>query len=251
MIDALGTPQSLLLLGGTSDIGLAIAYRYLSLRRIRIVLAGRASDRLDAASARLIAAGASVETVEFDAANTDPHESLIEGIFAMGDIDVAVVAFGLLDQQCIGDLRPSRAVEIARVNYLGAVSVGVTLARAMCRQGHGAIVALSSVAGERVRGSNFLYGSTKAGMDAFYTGLGDCLAGSGVRVVVVRPGHVRTKMTAHLPDAPLATTPDAVAAAVTNAVWSGRQQVWVPRLMRPVMSVLRHLPRSVFRRLPL
>ena len=95
-----------------------------------------------------------------------------------------------------------------------------------------------------------MYGSTKAGMDAFYSGLADSLVGTGVKVVVVRPGQVRTKMTAHLPDAPLTTTPDAVAVAVVSAVSKGRHTVWVPGPMRAVSSVLRHLPRPVFRRLP-
>jgi decaprenylphospho-beta-D-erythro-pentofuranosid-2-ulose 2-reductase len=112
------------------------------------------------------------------------------------------------------------------------------------------LVALSSVAGERARKANYVYGSAKAGMDAFYSGLGDDLAGSGVSVLVVRPGFVRSKMTADLPAAPLATTPEAVAAAIVDGVRRGRHTVWVPGAMRLVMAVVRHLPRPVFRRLP-
>jgi decaprenylphospho-beta-D-erythro-pentofuranosid-2-ulose 2-reductase len=108
---------------------------------------------------------------------------------------------------------------------------------------------LSSVAGERARRSNFVYGSSKAGLDVFAQGLGDSLQGSGVHVVIVRPGFVRTKMTAGLPDAPMATTPEAVADAVVKALRTGREIVWVPGQMRVVMSGLRHLPRPVFRRL--
>src|SRR5690606_18413325 len=113
------------------------------------------------------------------------------------------------------------------------------------------IVALSSVAGERPRRSNFVYGSTKAGMDSFYTGLGEALREVGGRVLVVRPGFVRSKMTEGLEDAPLATTPEAVADAVVDAVRSGREQIWVPATMRVVMSGLRHVPRALFRRLPI
>ena len=250
MINGLGTPQSLLLLGGTSDIGLAIAERYLRGRSMRVVLAGRASTQLDDAAKRLAGQGAQVEVVEFDAGLTAGHEAMLASVFAAGDIDIAVVAFGVLGDQAGAEQDSAVAVDIANVNYVGAVSVGVCVANAMRGQGHGTIVALSSVAGERPRKSNFMYGSTKAGMDAFYSGLADSLVGTGVRVVVVRPGQVKTKMTAHLPDAPLTTTPEAVAASVVAAVAKGRHTVWVPGQMRVVASVLRHLPRPVFRRLP-
>jgi decaprenylphospho-beta-D-erythro-pentofuranosid-2-ulose 2-reductase len=249
-MDALGNPQTLLLLGGASDIGLAIAERYLATRPLRVVLAGRASARLDEAAARLAARGAAVETVEFDAAQTAGHQELISKIASGGDIDVAVVAFGLLGDQAVAERDAAAAVQLATANYVGAVSVGVALANAMRAAGHGTIVALSSVAGERARRSNFVYGSTKAGMDAFYSGLGDSLAGTGVRVLVVRPGFVRTKMTEHMPPAPMSTTADAVAAAVVGAVRRGRHTIWVPAQLRLVMSGVRHLPRPVFRRLP-
>jgi decaprenylphospho-beta-D-erythro-pentofuranosid-2-ulose 2-reductase len=142
-------------------------------------------------------------------------------------------------------------VELATVNYTAAVSVGVALAERLRAQGHGSIVALSSVAGERARRSNFVYGSTKAGLDAFYTGLTEALRADGVGVTVVRPGFVHTRMTEGMRPAPLATTPQKVAARVVAAVRDRREQVWVPAPLRGVMSVLRHLPRPVFRRLPL
>jgi decaprenylphospho-beta-D-erythro-pentofuranosid-2-ulose 2-reductase len=251
VIDALGTPQSLLLLGGTSDIALAIAERYAAQRPLRVVLAARPSARLDAAAEGLAATGATVETLHFEAEDTASHAEMVRQAGASGDIDVAIIAFGLLGQQqaLAGD--PMAAAELARVNYVAAVSTGVALSAAMRRQGHGVIVALSSVAGERPRKSNFIYGSTKAGLDAFYTGLGDALVGSGPRVLVVRPGFVRTKMTEGLDAAPMSTTPEAVAKAVVDGVRSGKEVVWVPAQLRFVMSVLRHLPRAVFRRLPI
>ena len=120
------------------------------------------------------------------------------------------------------------AVDIAAVNYVGSVSVAVPLAQRMRAQGHGTIVALSSVAGERARRSNFVYGSSKAGMDAFFQGLGDSLVGSGVRVMIVRPGFVHTKMTDGMDAAPLSTTPEAVADAIVHGLARGRETVWVP-----------------------
>ncbi|MDX2646980.1 decaprenylphospho-beta-D-erythro-pentofuranosid-2-ulose 2-reductase [Streptomyces sp. PA03-1a] len=249
MINALGRPQSVLLLGGTSEIGMAIVDRYLDPHPLRVVLAGRPSPRLDAAAALLADRGAIVETVEFNATDESSHQDTLKQIFAAGDIDLAIVAFGVLaDQQAAAD--PALAAHLATVNFTAAVSVGVILARAMRNQGHGVIVALSSVAGERPRPTNFVYGATKAGMTAFYDGLADSLIGSGVRVVVVRAGHVRTRMTAHLPDPPLATTPHAVASAITDAVWRGHHIVWAPRSTQLIAWIIRHIPRRVLRRLP-
>lgn len=250
MIDALGVPQCLLVLGGASDIGLAIARRYATVRPLTVVLAGRTTDTLESAAEELRATGCTVTTTFFDAGQYSSHERVIDEIFSQNDVDIAVVAFGQQPEQHELSVSPEKSAELAVVNYAGAVSAGVSLANAMRRQGHGVIVVLSSVAGERPRKSNYTYGSTKAGLDAFYQGLGDELSGSGVSVVVVRPGFVRTKLTASMEPAPLATTADIVADAVADGVRRGSHTVWVPSTMRWVMSVLRHTPRSVFRRLP-
>ncbi|WP_020668854.1 decaprenylphospho-beta-D-erythro-pentofuranosid-2-ulose 2-reductase [Amycolatopsis nigrescens] len=251
MIDAVGNPQSLLLLGGTSDIALAIAERYLASSPLRIVLAARPSPRLDAAAKRLRDAGAEVSTVDFDAKDMDSHPSVLDKAFGDGDIDVTVVAFGLL-----GDAEEvwqdhAKAVELAAVNYTAAVSVGVALSERLKKQGHGSVIALSSVAGERVRRSNFLYGSSKAGFDGFYLGLGEALRPFGVRVTVVRPGQVRTKMTEGMGKAPLESTAEQVAEIAVDATRRGKDLVWAPAQFRLVMSALRHVPRPIFRKLPI
>src|SRR5205823_3951277 len=123
------------------------------------------------------------------------------------------------------DERPEQAAAAARTNYVGVVSVGLEVAARLRQQGHGTVVLLSSVAGERVRKANFVYGSTKAGADGFAQGLGDALAPFGARVLIVRPGFVPTKLTAGMKPAPLATTPDAVADAVVKGIASGREIV--------------------------
>ena len=250
MIDAVGNPQSILLLVGTSEIGLAIVEAFATDRPMRVILAARPSERLDAAKARVEKLGCAVETVDFDARAVDTHSDVIRKAFAGGDIDVSVVAFGLLGDAEKAWTDVEAAVELATVNYTAAVSVGVALAERLREQSHGAIVALSSVAGERPRRSNFVYGSTKAGLDAFYTGLTEALRPNDVGVTVVRPGFVHTRMTEGMKPAPMSTTPEAVAAAAVDAVRNRREQVWVPAQLRGVMSVLRHLPRPVFRRLP-
>jgi len=249
VIDAVGNPQSILLLGGTSEIGLATVEAFASDRPLRVVLAGRPSPRLDEAKARLEACGCAVEVIPFDAREGDVE--VVAKAFTGGDIDVALVAFGLLGDNEKAWTDVATAVELAQVNYTAAVGVGVALGERMTAQGHGSIVAFSSVAGERARRSNFVYGSTKAGLDAFYSGLTEALRPVGVHVTVVRPGFVHTRMTEGLKPAPLSTTPEAVAAVVVDAVRTRKELVWAPAPLRFVMSALRHVPRPIFRRLPI
>ncbi len=253
MKDSLGAVQSVLVLGGGSDIAIATCRELVSRRARTVVLAARRPESLDTAVKELTEEGATtVATVGFDATETSSHEAFVNDVFdQFGDFDLVLLTFGVLGDQETAERDAAAAVEIARVNYIGAVSVAVPVAQRLRAQGHGTIVALSSVAGERARQSNFVYGSTKAGVDAFFQGLGDSLAGSGAQVMVVRPGFVHTKMTDGLAPAPLATTPDAVAAAIVGGLARGSHTVWAPPALRWVMAVLRHLPRAVFRRLPL
>ena len=251
MMNALGDPQSLLVLGGSSEIAMSTA-RLLVARRTRTVyLAGRPSPVLDSSAAELRALGAEVTVLDFDAADTDSHAGVLGKAFTEGDIDVVLLAFGVLGDQAKDEQDPAAAARVAQVNYVGAVSASLVCSQQLRAQGHGTLVVLSSVAGERARSSNYIYGSTKAGLDTFAQGLGDSLQGSGARVLVVRPGFVHTRMTAGLKPAPLATTPDAVAAVILDGLRRNAHTVWAPGAMRYVMSGLRHLPRPVFRRLPM
>ncbi len=251
MKDAFGLPQSLLVLGGTSEIALATARRLITRRTHTVWLAGRPSPALESAASGLRELGAHVRTVGFDALDPDGHEAALGKVFAEGDIDMVLLAFGVLGDQSRDENEPGAAVRVAQTNYTGAVSSGLVCARALQTQGHGSLVVLSSVAGERARRANFIYGSSKAGLDAFAQGLGDALYGTGVHVMVVRPGFVRSKMTEGLAEAPLATTPEAVATAIETGLRRRSETVWVPGTLRVVMSALRHVPRGVFRRLPL
>ena len=158
-------------------------------------------------------------------------------------------AAGVLgDQEHLED-DPAAAADLTTANYTGAVSTLLHVSQRLEEQGHGSIVVLSSVAGERVRRSNFVYGASKAGLDAFAQGLGDALADSGISVTVVRPGFVRTAMTEGLDAPPLSTTPDAVAEAVVSGLAAGRHTIWVPSTFRFVMAGFRHLPRPLWRKL--
>lgn len=251
MKDALGAVQSVLVLGGGSEIGLATAKALAGPRGARVVLAGRRPEQLRAAAAGLTEAGASaVDVAAFDAVATETHEAFVEEMVARhGDLDVVIVAFGVLHDQQSAETDASVALDMARTNYLGFVSVALPIARRLREQGHGTLIVLSSVAAERPRRSNFAYGSSKAGVDAFAQGLGDSLVGSGAQVLVVRPGFVHTRMTAGMKAAPLSTTPEAVAAAIVSGLRRGTEVIWVPAPVRILMMILRHLPRPIFRRL--
>ncbi|MEB4209425.1 decaprenylphospho-beta-D-erythro-pentofuranosid-2-ulose 2-reductase [Mycobacterium sp. 94-17] len=254
VLDAVGNPQTILLLGGTSEIGLAICERYLQNAHARIVLAAMPNDPgRDAAVAQMKAAGArSVELIDFEATDPDTHPKMIDEAFnAGGDIDVAIVAFGILGDAEELWQNQHKAVLAAEINYTAAVSVGVLLAEKMRAQGFGQIIAMSSAAGERVRRSNFVYGSTKAGLDGFYLGLGEALREYGVHVLVIRPGQVRTRMSAHVKEAPLTVDKEYVANLAVTAAANGKELVWAPAAFRYVMMVLRHVPRPIFRKLPI
>ena len=250
MDNALGEAQTIVLLGGTSDIGTAIVDALVSPATTTVVLAARRPDEVDAAALR--ARGVTVETVAFDAVDIASHPNLIDSLVtAHGDLDVVIAAWGQLgDQAVLGD-DPLAAANLVDVNFRGAVSVCTAVARQFRRQGHGRLVVLSSVAGERVRKANYVYGASKAGIDGFAQGLSDALGGTGASVLIVRPGWVRSKMTAGMQPAPLATTPEAVAVATVKALRNGRRIVWVPPALRPLMTIARHLPAPLWRRVPM
>ena len=252
MKDALGSVGSVAVFGAASDIACATVRLLASNGACDLVLAARKPERLEPLADELRGRwGASVRTIEFDADVFDTHDAVVADAFDGGDIDLVLIAFGVLGDQAVAERDGQVAIGIVRTNFVGAVSVLVPVAERMRAQGHGTIAVLSSVAGERGRASNFVYGSSKAGLDAFCQGLGDRLHGSGVTVTVIRPGFVRSKMTAGLKARPLSASPREVAEAIVAAVRSGRETVWVPPALRWVMSAIRHLPRSVFRKLDL
>ncbi|MEV4129539.1 decaprenylphospho-beta-D-erythro-pentofuranosid-2-ulose 2-reductase [Nocardia sp. NPDC049707] len=253
MINAVGNPQTILLLGGTSEIGLAICAEYLRKSPARIILAALPGDPLrEDAVAEMKAAGATqVDVIDFDALDTESHPKVIDAAWDGGDVDVAIVAFALDGDPEQLWQNQRKAVQVAGVNYTAAVSVGVLVGAKMKKQGFGRIIAMSSVAGERVRRSNFVYGSTKAGLDGFYLGLGEALRPHGPRVLVIRPGMVRTRFSAHVKEAPLTVNKEDIAALAVSASQRGKDLVWAPGTFRFVMMILRHIPRPIFRKLPI
>jgi decaprenylphospho-beta-D-erythro-pentofuranosid-2-ulose 2-reductase len=236
-----------LLVGGTSEIGLAIV-RGLLPRRVWLL--GRDRGRLARAAAELD--GASVEVGLLDADDIASHRHAIERAFADADgFDVVVIAVGVLGAQAGLDADPDEAIDVMRVNFLGVGSLLLECLRQLRQRGEGTLVLLSSVAVERPRASNPIYGAAKAGLDALAQGLADAIVSSGVRVLVVRPGFVKTRMTADLPPVPFATTPEGVASATVAALGGHARTIWVPGRLRLMFAILRHLPRGIYRRLPL
>jgi decaprenylphospho-beta-D-erythro-pentofuranosid-2-ulose 2-reductase len=245
--------RRVLLIGGTSEIGQAIVRRLAVGGPVRLYLLGRDGDGLARAANSLALAGASPAGHDLiDAGDLGAHEDALSRAFARaGGFDVVVLAIGVLGGQSGLDARREEATEVMSVNFLGVGSLLLASLRRLRDQGHGTLVVLSSVAAERPRASNAVYGAAKAGLDALAQGLADGLAGTGVRVLVVRPGFVKTRMTAGLESAPFAVSAEAVAAATVRGLERGDHTVWVPGVLRYVFAVLRHLPRAAYRKLPL
>lgn len=249
MRDALGEVQSVLVLGGGSDIGRALCRRLIEGRCTTAVLAGRPEDDMESVAAELRSMGAHVELRHWDATDVASHRKVIGEVFEQfDDIDLVFAPAGILGDQQAFESDPEFASAAIAINFGGLVSACLVAAEHLQRQGHGALVVMSSVAGVRTRKDNFVYGSSKAGLDAFAQGLGDRLVGTGVRTMVVRPGFVRTKMTDGMQPAPFSTTPEAVAERIVAGLAKGADVVWAPPLLGPLFFIMKLLPRRIWRR---
>jgi short-subunit dehydrogenase len=243
-------PGLVVIFGGRSEIGLELATRLAPASTV--VLAARRSGTLDEQVAAVRAAGATaVHVAEFDADDLGSHRGIVDSIVAEhGPIGTAVLAFGILGDQARAETDPAHAAAIVHTDFVAQVSLLTVLADTMRAAGAGAIVAFSSVAGVRVRRANYVYGSAKAGLDGFCSGLADALHGTGVHLLVVRPGFVIGRMTQGMSPAPFASTPGQVAAATVRALAWGRRTVWVPPVLRPLFAGMKLLPQPVWRRMP-
>ncbi|MDE0805319.1 MAG: SDR family NAD(P)-dependent oxidoreductase [Acidimicrobiales bacterium] len=242
MNNAFNIPQCALVLGANSDIARSTALALAGAGTTEFVLATRRPGDLEPLAHRLQAAGATnVETVEFDATDLDAHHNFVSATWERHrQIDLTLLAFGDLGQH-------RSAVHTAMTNYVGAVSMLEEIRGRVQRQGTGTIAVVSSVAAERPRADNYVYASTKAGLDSYTRGLADVLAPT-VHVMVIRPGFVRSKMTAGLDPAPFAVDPDDVADDIVAGLRAKAAIVWSPPIVRGVMSALRHLPTPVHRK---
>lgn len=245
--------RRVLVLGGGSEIACAIVAALCEREPCEVLLAGPRIETLDRAAAQLAgAAPTSIQTMELDARDLGSHGGLMAEAFArLGTVDVVILAAGVLGAR--GGLPEDigEAVELLEVNLTGAGSLLLHGAERLRAQARGTLVVLSSVAAERPRRSNAVYGASKAGLDALAQAIGDDLHPDGVRTLVVRPGFVHTRMTRGLAAAPFSIAPEAVARATLRGLDAGSHTIWVPPTLRWVMLALRLLPRSIFRRLSL
>lgn len=235
-----------LLLGGTSEIGLAILAALDLGQGTEVILAGRDTQRLEAAGKAL---NRPVTVARYDATQTAAHQAFADEICAGGVPDLVIAAAGILVAQEQAERDVHLAATMIETNFTGHVTALLALGSHMRERGRGTIVVLSSVAAVRPRRFNAVYGATKAALDAFARGYADALHGTGVRVLLVRPGFVTGRMTAGVPSAPLATTPEAVGAAVAAALRGNRSVVWVPPALAWLAAAMRLVPRPVWRTL--
>ena len=243
------TRKTVLILGATSDIARATARRH-GARGDALILAGRDPARLEEQAADLrLRFGVPVDIRRLDVLEPDGYGTFVDDLPVLPD--VAISAVGLLGDQAAAERDPVLADRIIRSNFTGPAAVLATLANAMAARGSGVLVGISSVAGDRGRAANYIYGSAKSGFTAFLSGLRGRMARHGVRVVTVRPGFVRTRMTEGLKLPPLLTAePDEVARAILRTESGGETDIYVRPIWRLIMAVVRALPEPLFRRIP-
>jgi len=246
MFENLGRPARILLLGGTSEIGLAILAALRAPQNSRVLLAGRDEARLTAAGKEL---QFQVTPLVFDALALEEHQALIDSVFADGPVDLVIAATGILTPQADVDSDPILSAHMIDTNFTSHVTTLLAAVARMRTQGHGTIVVLSSIAAIRPRKANYVYGSAKAGLDAFARGLADALHGTGIRLLLVRPGFVIGRMTAGMSAAPMSSTPAQVGQAVAKALEGKATEIWVPSSLSVLATVLRLVPRPLWRQM--
>jgi decaprenylphospho-beta-D-erythro-pentofuranosid-2-ulose 2-reductase len=250
MENAFGQPQNVVVFGGSSDIARAITRKLCAARTSNVVLAGRNQKALNVASDEAKDYGATtVSTVLFDAEEPENAAKTVDAAFAAAGepIDLVVIAVGLLGNQTEDENDAVASLRMATVNYTWPVTALAQLRKLMVAQGHGRIVLISSVAAVRVRRSLYNYGAAKAGLDSFAIGFAQGLEGTGVKIQILRPGVVRTKMTTGLKEAPFTTGPNEVAGYVMRGIANDSAIIWSPPILRYVFFVLRQLPTVLWR----
>ncbi|MEE4184834.1 MAG: SDR family oxidoreductase [Gammaproteobacteria bacterium] len=242
-----------LIVGATSAIAAATARRYAE-RGAQLFLVARDPARLDIVAADLTVRGATrVDTLAADLLDYDSHGALVAAALdACQTLDVVLIAHGVLPEQGAVEATPAAALEAMHVNLLSVMSIALTLRAPLLAQGSGTLAVISSVAGDRGRQSNYVYGAAKGGLDTFLQGLRNRLWAAGVNVVTIKPGFVATPMTRHLPATGLLwSQPEVIAAGIVRAVERRASVVYLPRYWALIMWVVRLIPEFIFKRLRL
>lgn len=245
-------PTRILVLGATSAIAMAVSHR-LALPGAYFFLVARNPAKLEAVRQDLLTRGvASVATHAMDLDDTASHAKMLTAAEQeLGDIDLALIAHGVLGNQEEAQSSYTAAEAILRTNLLSAVSLITWLANYFEARHQGTLVVISSVAGDRGRKSNYVYGASKGALNIFLDGVRNRIDRSGVHVLTIRPGFVATPMTAHLPQGPLYASPARVARGVLKAIAGRKDVVYLPGFWAPIMFIIRSIPQSIFKKLDL
>ena len=240
--------KSVLILGATSDMAQAITRKYVA-EGWETTLAARSLASMEPIAGDLkVRSGAVVKVLEFDAVDFESHQPFYDSIEIKPDVVIA--CFGYMGDQAEARSNAEEARKTIDVNFTGMVSILNIVANDFEQRGSGAIAAISWVAGDRGRQSNYTYGSAKAGLTAYLSGLRNRLSSKGVHVMTVKPGFCRTKMTENLElPAALTANPDQVAGAVYNGLEKGKSTIYVLWMWRWIMLVIRHVPEFIFKKM--
>ena len=245
-------PLSVLILGATSGMAQAVTRLYAA-KKANLYLVARNAERLSATASDARVRGASeVHTQVLDLNDVAEHEALLARVAqAIPELDVVLIAHGVLGDQAQGEHDFASAEEVLRTNFLSVVSLLTLLANDFEQRKTGSIAVISSVAGDRGRKSNYIYGTSKAGVSVFLEGLRARLAANGVQVLTIKPGFVATPMTAHLKQGLLFASPEKIARGIVAAIERKKDVVYLPWFWRPIMFIIRAIPERIFKKMSL
>lgn len=245
-----GKLHNVIVIGATSGIAQAIC-RVLAQRHCRLFLVARDADKLASVEADLKVRGAEIAgTCQTDLTDAGAHAETIAFAWEqLGSVDAAIIAHGTLGDQKDAEQSWPEAAAILDVNFMSVASLVTHLANDFEKQGFGQIVAIGSVAGDRGRKTNYVYGAAKAAVETLLEGVRHRLAPQGIGVLLVKPGFIDTPMTAHLPRSPLIASPSSAARSIVSAMDHGKSTIYVPFFWKPIMWIIRSLPERVFNRL--
>ena len=241
-------PNRILVLGATSAIAMAVM-RQLVTPSAHFFLVARSKEKLTAVAQDLLVRGAPrVDMIVADLDDTQAHAQMLAvATSQLGTVDLALLAHGVLGDQPAAERDYFAAEPILVTNFLSAVSLLTWLANYFEPQGRGTLAVISSVAGDRGRKSNYVYGASKAALDAFLSGLRNRCDRSGVQVLTIKPGFVATPMTAHVPKNRLFATPEQVANGILKAIRTRKDVVYAPWFWRPIMAIIKAVPERIFK----
>lgn len=243
---------TVLVIGATSAIAEAVARRFVEAGKVDFFLVGRRQERLDAIVSDLTARGASASCLAMDVNETDRHGEMLAAAQAcLSEIDVVLIAHGTLPDQAACQNDVALTLQEFQTNAVSTVALLTRIAEILEAQRRGTIAVVTSVAGDRGRQSNYVYGAAKAAVDTFLEGMRQRLHKVGVRVVSIRPGFIDTPMTAELDKGLLWARPEQVAGRIHRAILRGKDVVYVPWFWWPIMRVIRSIPRPIFKAIKL